>query len=74
MTAGGVGARSLEPPQRNGVQRRPQATWQYRGIDKVILVDNLGNAPGAKYTQGGMAITRIRLATTSVRWHKDGNP
>lgn len=44
-----------------------------RGINKVILVGNLGNDPETKYTQGGMAITRVSLATTSVRKDKDGN-
>jgi single-strand DNA-binding protein len=44
-----------------------------RGINKVILVGNLGNDPDVNYTQSGMAITRISLATTSVRKDKDGN-
>ncbi|MEO6364475.1 MAG: single-stranded DNA-binding protein [Luteimonas sp.] len=44
-----------------------------RGINKVILVGNLGNDPDTKYTQGGMAITTISLATTSVRKDKEGN-
>ncbi|VXB47726.1 hypothetical protein LUTEI9C_30051 [Luteimonas sp. 9C] len=44
-----------------------------RGVNKVILVGNLGNDPDTKYTQGGMAVTRISLATTSVRNDKDGN-
>lgn len=44
-----------------------------RGINKAILVGNLGNDPEIKYTQGGMAITKISLATTSVRKDKDGN-
>ena len=44
-----------------------------RGVNKAILVGNLGNDPETKYTQGGMAITRISLATTSVRKDKDGN-
>ncbi len=44
-----------------------------RGINKVILVGNLGNDPETKYTQGGMAITTISLATTSVRKDRDGN-
>jgi single-strand DNA-binding protein len=44
-----------------------------RGINKVILVGNLGNDPETKYTQAGMAITRISLATTSVRKDRDGN-
>lgn len=44
-----------------------------RGINKAILVGNLGNDPEVKYTQGGMAITKISLATTSVRKDRDGN-
>ena len=44
-----------------------------RGVNKAILVGNLGNDPEVKYTQGGMAITKISLATTSVRKDKDGN-
>jgi len=43
-----------------------------RGINKVILVGNLGNDPEVKYTQGGMAICTLSLATTSVRKDKDG--
>jgi single-strand DNA-binding protein len=44
-----------------------------RGINKVILVGNLGNDPETKYTQGGMAITTLSVATTTVRKDKDGN-
>jgi len=44
-----------------------------RGVNKVILVGNLGNDPDTRYTQGGMAVTRISLATTSVRKDRDGN-
>ena len=44
-----------------------------RGVNKVILVGNLGNDPDTKYTQGGMAVTKISLATTSVRKDKEGN-
>lgn len=44
-----------------------------RGINKVILVGNLGDDPETKYTQGGMAVTTLRLATSSVRKDKDGN-
>ena len=42
-------------------------------VNKVILVGNLGNDPETKYTQGGMAVTRASLATTSVRKDKEGN-
>ncbi|UXA53940.1 single-stranded DNA-binding protein [Xanthomonas prunicola] len=44
-----------------------------RGINKVILVGNLGNDPDTKYTQAGMAITRVSLATTSMRKDREGN-
>ncbi|MBB1088086.1 single-stranded DNA-binding protein [Lysobacter sp. SG-8] len=44
-----------------------------RGINKVILVGNLGNDPDMKYTQGGMAICTLSVATTSVRKDRDGN-
>lgn len=44
-----------------------------RGINKVILVGNLGNDPETKYTAGGMAVTRCSLATTSVRKDREGN-
>ena len=40
-----------------------------RGINKVILVGNLGNDPEVKYTQGGTAICTLSLATT--RAYKD---
>lgn len=43
-----------------------------RGINKAILVGNLGNDPETKYTQGGMAVTKISLATTYARKDKDG--
>jgi single-strand DNA-binding protein len=44
-----------------------------RGVNSVHLIGNLGNDPETKYTHGGMAITRISLATTSVRKDKEGN-
>lgn len=44
-----------------------------RGKNLVILIGNLGNDPETKYTQGGMAVTSISLATTSVRKDKDSN-
>lgn len=44
-----------------------------RGINRVTLIGNVGNDPDTKWTQSGMAVTRISLATTSVRKDKDGN-
>ena len=35
-----------------------------RGINKVILVGNLGNDPEVRYTSGGAAITSLSIATS----------
>jgi single-strand DNA-binding protein len=35
-----------------------------RGINKVILIGNLGADPETRYTQGGSAVTTLRLATS----------
>jgi single-strand DNA-binding protein len=35
-----------------------------RGINKVILVGNLGNDPETRYTPSGTAVTNISVATT----------
>ncbi len=35
-----------------------------RGVNKVILVGNLGNDPEVRYSQGGAAITNISVATS----------
>jgi single-strand DNA-binding protein len=37
-----------------------------RGINKVILVGNLGADPETRYTAGGQAITSIRIATSEA--------
>mgnify|MGYP001578826999 FL=1 len=37
------------------------------GVNKVILVGNLGANPEMRYTQGGQAVANLRLATTE-RW------
>ena len=34
-----------------------------RGINKVILIGNLGRDPETRYTQGGAAVTNLRIAT-----------
>lgn len=45
-----------------------------RGINQVRLLGNVGNAPETKYTQAGMAITTISLATSFKRKDAAGNP
>lgn len=37
-----------------------------RGINKVILVGNLGADPEVRYSPSGAAVTNIRIATTDV--------
>ncbi|MDG2271344.1 MAG: single-stranded DNA-binding protein [Halioglobus sp.] len=37
-----------------------------RGINKVIIVGNLGNDPEVRYSQAGAAITNISVATSEV--------
>jgi single-strand DNA-binding protein len=44
-----------------------------RGINKVIIVGNLGNDPDVRYAQSGAAITTISVATTDAWKDKDGN-
>lgn len=43
-----------------------------RGVNKAILVGRMGDDPSTKYTQGGMAVTKISLATSSVRKNREG--
>ena len=35
-----------------------------RGINKVILIGNLGNDPDVRYTASGAAVANISLAAT----------
>jgi single-strand DNA-binding protein len=42
------------------------------GLNRAILVGNLGMDPELKYTQGGQAVLRIRLATTESFVSKSG--
>lgn len=41
-----------------------------RGINKVILVGNLGNDPDMRSTAGGMAVCTLSVATTETRTDK----
>ncbi len=44
-----------------------------RGVNKVILVGNLGADPEMKYTASGTPLCKFRLATTEVFKDRDGN-
>ena len=43
------------------------------GVNKVILVGNLGADPEMRYTAGGTAVCKFRMATTEKFTDKDGN-
>lgn len=43
-----------------------------RGVNKVILVGNLGADPDTRYTSGGKAVCNIRIATSESWTDKDG--
>jgi len=44
-----------------------------RGINKVILIGNLGRDPEIRYTTSGQAVANFTLATTEGRTSKDGD-
>jgi single-strand DNA-binding protein len=43
------------------------------GMNKTILIGNLGADPELKYTQGGQPVLKIRLATTESWFDKNSN-
>ncbi len=44
-----------------------------RGVNKAILIGNLGRDPEMRYTQNGTAVANFTLATTDSWTGKDGN-
>lgn len=44
-----------------------------RGVNKVILVGNLGADPELKYTASGSPVCKFRVATSEVFKDRDGN-
>ena len=50
----------------------PQAIMA-RGVNKVILIGNLGQDPELRYTGSGTAVCNMRLATTETYKDRDGN-
>ncbi|NIQ14135.1 MAG: single-stranded DNA-binding protein [Candidatus Dadabacteria bacterium] len=44
-----------------------------RGINKVILIGNLGRDPEIRYTASGQAVANFTIATTEVGALKEGN-
>jgi len=44
-----------------------------RGVNKVILIGNLGEPPELRYTDSGTAVCNMRLATNESYKDRDGN-
>lgn len=44
-----------------------------RGVNKVILIGNLGKDPEVRYTASGQAVANFPIATTEVGSSKDGS-
>jgi single-strand DNA-binding protein len=42
------------------------------GVNKAILLGNLGADPEIRYTPSGTAVTNFRIATSETRTNKDG--
>jgi single-strand DNA-binding protein len=42
-----------------------------RGINKVIIVGNLGADPESRFTAGGLAVANVSVATSESRKNKD---
>lgn len=45
-----------------------------RGINKVILIGNLGKEPDLQYLEGNIAVAKFPLATTETYKDRNGNP
>ncbi len=44
-----------------------------RGVNKVILIGNLGRDPDLQYIDGNIPVAKFPLATTEMRKDKNGN-
>lgn len=44
-----------------------------RGVNKVILIGNLGKDPDLQYIEGDIPVAKFPLATTEMRKEKSGN-
>ena len=42
------------------------------GVNKVILIGNLGKDPEVRYLEGGIAVANFPLATTEVHKNRVG--
>ena len=42
------------------------------GLNRVMLLGNLGKDPELRYTQGGLAVLKLRIATTESYVDRDG--
>lgn len=64
-----------EPPGRPSHRFRPPTPSldMARGVNKAILIGNLGQDPELRYTQSDTAVCNMRVATTDSYTDRDGN-
>jgi len=53
-------------------RKKPKEDAMADGMNKVILIGNLGADPELKYTQGNQGVLKLRLATTESYMSKTG--
>jgi single-strand DNA-binding protein len=53
------------------VHDSPEATMA-EGLNRVLLIGNLGQDPELRYTQGGQAVLSLRIATNESYLNRDG--
>lgn len=65
---------SISPPSNSPVKKcdNQTRTEMSRGVNKAILIGNLGEDPDLRYTESGTAVCNMRLATNESYTDSDG--
>jgi single-strand DNA-binding protein len=66
-----AGRRGVLSVVRSHGERNSEATMA-EGLNKVMLLGNLGQDPELRYTQGGQAVLNLRIATNESFQNRDG--
>ena len=59
-------------PDNSSIVQSRKGTYMARGLNKVMLIGNLGADPEIRYAASGTAIASLRLATNERRRNRDG--
>ncbi len=68
-----LGGFMYQRARRTGARLSHPPAIMARGVNKVILIGNLGQDPELRYTGSGTAVCNMRLATTETYKDRDGN-